>query len=143
MVLAQREPKFIGIQPSGSSKEKKPPMNVQRKLDFRGSQQDQREHHLSRGNLPSGTRGRDESSKQVSWVEEARHEVYRKEASRRYVPSMEDSIVSTGFFTVIEEADNQVDKRVGFASVIDGVTSETYWIVKFTSMIEDAACQKD
>jgi hypothetical protein len=37
MVLAQREPKFIGIQPSGSSKEKKPPMSIQRKLDFRGS----------------------------------------------------------------------------------------------------------
>jgi hypothetical protein len=66
------EPEFRGSQPSGSSGEEQPPRTVQRKLDFRGSQQAQREHHSSRGSLPSGTGGREESSKKVSWVEEAR-----------------------------------------------------------------------
>jgi hypothetical protein len=38
---------------------------------------------------------------------------------------MEDTFVSTGFSIVIEEATNQEDWRVGFASVIKGATSET------------------
>jgi hypothetical protein len=63
VVSTQREPEFRGSQPSGSSREEQPPRTVQRKLDFRGSQQAQREHHSSRGSLHSGTGGREESSK--------------------------------------------------------------------------------
>jgi hypothetical protein len=39
----QREPEFRGSQPSRSSREEKPPRIVQRRLDFRGGQQVQRE----------------------------------------------------------------------------------------------------
>jgi hypothetical protein len=52
MVQAQKEPDFRGSKPLGSSREEQPPKTVQRKLDFRGSQQTQREHHSSRGSLP-------------------------------------------------------------------------------------------
>jgi hypothetical protein len=45
----------------------------------------------------------------VSWVEEARQEVQRQEASRACETSMEDPFVSAGFATVTEEAANQED----------------------------------
>jgi hypothetical protein len=56
---------------------------------------------------------------------------------------MEDSVVSTGFSTVTEEADSQEDRRVGFSSVTEGVTSETDWTTGFSSVTEDATSQED
>jgi hypothetical protein len=79
----------------------------------------------------------------VSWVEEARQEVQRQEASRSCVPSMEDPFVSTGFSTVTEEATSQEDWRVGFASVTEGATSEADWTTGFASVTEDATSQED
>jgi hypothetical protein len=43
VVPAQREPELRGSQPSGSSREEQPPRTIQRRLDFRGGQQVQRE----------------------------------------------------------------------------------------------------
>jgi hypothetical protein len=43
VVSTQREPEFRGSQPSGSSREEQPPRTIQRRLDFRGGQQVQRE----------------------------------------------------------------------------------------------------
>jgi hypothetical protein len=134
VVQAQREPEFRGSQPSGSRREEKPPRTMQRIMDreqmapevvqtqressFRGacgsqsepdlreSQLAQRERWSSRGSSPSGSVGRETSSRtdrQVSWVEEARQELQRQEASRACETSMEDPFVSTGFATVIEE----------------------------------------
>jgi hypothetical protein len=76
-------------------------------LDFKGSHTTQRENHSSRGSLHSGTGGREESSKPVAWVEEARQEVQRQEASRTCETSMEDPFVSAGLTTMTEEASNQ------------------------------------
>jgi len=45
----------------------------------------------------------------VSWVEEARHELLRQEASRACETSMEDPFVSTGFATMTEEVASQED----------------------------------
>jgi hypothetical protein len=61
-----------------------------------------REHHSSRGSLPSGTCGREEYSKHVSWVEEARHEALNHEALKRSVSSMEDPFVGAIFSLVTE-----------------------------------------
>jgi hypothetical protein len=50
-------------------------LQTQRESDFKGSQQAQRETQSSRGSQPSGSCGREESSKTVKkvlWVEEAR-----------------------------------------------------------------------
>jgi hypothetical protein len=63
----------------------------------------------------------------VSWVEEVRHEVYRKEVSRTCVLSMEDSIVSTLFSILTEEEDGHEEMRVGFCLFIEGVTNEKNW----------------
>jgi hypothetical protein len=102
VVQAQKGPEFKGNQPSGSIREEQSPRIVLRKLDFRGSQQAQREHHSSNESLPSGTDGREESSKQVSWVEEVRLEALKQEASKSIVSSTEDPFVTTGFASVTE-----------------------------------------
>jgi hypothetical protein len=63
VVQTQREPDFRGSQ------------QVQRESNFKGSQHAQRESRPFRESLPSGSDGREESSKtvrKVSWVEEAR-----------------------------------------------------------------------
>ena len=57
-------------------------MAIHRKLNLKGSQHDHREHHSSQGSPLSGTCGREESSKQVAWVEEAGHEALRQEDSK-------------------------------------------------------------
>jgi hypothetical protein len=143
VVQAQREPEFRGSQPSGSSREEQPPRTVQRKLDFRGSQQAQREHHSSRGSLPSGTGGREESSKQVSWVEEARQEALKQEASKSSVSSMEDPFVTAGFASVTEGAASQEDWTTGFASVTEDAASQEDWRAGFASVTEGATSQED
>jgi hypothetical protein len=55
------------------------------------------------------------------------NKVQRHEDSRRYVPSMEDSIVSTCLSTMTKEESNQGEKRVGFASFTEGETTEADW----------------
>jgi hypothetical protein len=86
------------------------------------------ESQTFKGSSPSGSSEREASSKtdrQVSWVEEPKKKVQRQEDSRIYVPSTEDSVVSTGFATVTEEAASKEDMRLVFSSVTEGVTSET------------------
>jgi hypothetical protein len=74
--------------------------------------------------------------RQVSWVEEARQEALKQEASK----SMEDPFVSagssmterthlfgTGFASVTEDATSQEDWRAGFASVTEGAASQEDW----------------
>jgi hypothetical protein len=97
-------------------------VQTQRDPDFRGSQQDQRESPPLRGSLPSGSNGREESSKtvkKVSWVEEARQEAQKQEASRSSMSSKEEPCHTTTFTSVIEGATNQVDWSV--AMVVDQV----------------------
>jgi hypothetical protein len=100
VVQTQREPDFRGSQ------------QIQREFDFRGSQQAQRESQPFRGSLPSGSDGREASSKtvrKVSWVEEARQEAQKREASRSNVSSQEEPCHTTGFVSVTEGATNQED----------------------------------
>jgi hypothetical protein len=66
-------------------------VQTQRESNFRGgSQQAQRESQSSRGSQPSGSGGREESSKtvkKVSWVEMAMQDAQKREASRSRVSS--------------------------------------------------------
>jgi hypothetical protein len=82
-----------------------------------------------RGSSPLGSGGREASSntdRHVSWIEEAIKDVQRQEASRRCFPSMEDLVFSAGFSSMTEEEVSWEDRRVGFSSVIEGVTYEIY-----------------
>jgi len=83
------------------------------------------------------------SSSIISWVEEARQEVYRKEPSRICVPSIDDLVFSTSFSTVTKEEEIQEYKRVGFSLVTEGATNEANWIVGFSSVTNDASIQED
>jgi hypothetical protein len=100
VVQTQREPDFRGSQ------------QIQREFDLRGSQWAQRESQPFRGSLPSGSNGREASSKtdrKVSWVEEARQEAQKWEASRSSMSSQEGPCHTTGFVSVTEGAANQED----------------------------------
>jgi hypothetical protein len=142
VVQTQRESDFRGSQPSGFSGEEQPPKIVKKKSDFRGSMQTQREPDLRgsqwaqresqpfRGSSPSGSGGREASSKtdrKVSWVEEARQEAQKREASRSCMSSQEDPCLFNRSCFVTEEATNQEDWRAGFASVTEGATSQEDW----------------
>jgi hypothetical protein len=167
----QREPEFRGRRPSGSRREEQPPRTMQRTVDreqtapevvqtqresgfrwsmrsqsepsLRESQLAQRERWSSRGSSPSGSDGRETSSRtgrQVSWVEEVRQEMQEQEASESCVPSMEGPVDSTGYATVIEEARQEPQRQeasracgtcmedpcvlAGIASVTEGVARE-------------------
>jgi hypothetical protein len=103
VVQTQRESDFRGSHPSGFGGKEEPSKSVKRKLDFRGSIQAQRESQSSRGSQPSGSGGREESSKtvrKVSWVEEARQEAQKREASRSRVSSKKGPCHSTRIASV-------------------------------------------
>jgi hypothetical protein len=65
-------------------------VQIQRESDFKGSQQAQRESQPSKESQPSGSCGREESSKtvkKVSWVEMARQDAQKRVASRSRMSS--------------------------------------------------------
>jgi hypothetical protein len=79
---------------------------------LRGSQQAQRESRSSRRSLPSGSSGREESSKtvkKVSWVEIAMQDAQKREASRSRVSSKKVPSHTTGFSFMSEEVVVVVD----------------------------------
>jgi hypothetical protein len=87
-------------------------VQTQRESDFRASQQAQRESQSSRGNLPLGSGGREESSKtvkKVSWVEIAMQDSQKREASRSRVSSKKSPSHIAGFASVSKEATVVVD----------------------------------
>jgi hypothetical protein len=80
--------------------------------DFRGIQEAQRESQSISGIQTSSPYRRKTSSKivgKVSWVEEAKQDVQRKEVSRRRVSSRMGSWQTIGFSSVIEGVSNHVD----------------------------------
>jgi hypothetical protein len=63
----------------------------------------------------------------VSWVEEAKHEALKQEASESNVSSTKDPFVTVGFASVTEGAANQDNWRAAFALMIEGAASQGDW----------------